>query len=482
MTLYLLGLDGASLNTIDETHRRKRLPNFERLLSEGSVGKLISVYPYVTAPAWTTIFSGVNPGKHGIFDMFSVSREGVSPSNMNSSEAAFLWDYLTWANKKTLAVGVPFMYPAPRINGVFISGRFVPEASCYPRELAGRFDLSAFQYDHYSMEEKTVRLVADESKITSSKILEDLQKRIQTTTSLIDTDSWDAVILVEGLPDDLLHVDYGSDDIVDEMYTELDNLVGFFLQRVRKGKDSMMIVSDHGFRKVDSVLFLNEWLRAKGYTKLREPSLVKLMLALGVGWDSLSQPGLASRFLAFTAKHFPWLLNRARQTLRAGMMVDQSSKLGKSNVSAFSINEPVAWLRISENSVKEDLLIEELGELKESGLLKRIFKTADIYSGHHIPEAPGQILVEAVDGISIDTLRWNNKKITGMPLLTKKGVHQLEGLISVYGASELDITSARVHDVVPTALKLLGIPPPNGLDGKPLVVSREESAVLAKRR
>ncbi|MFI5421042.1 MAG: alkaline phosphatase family protein, partial [Nitrososphaerales archaeon] len=126
MTVYLLGFDGASLNTIQESMKRTRLPNFEKLLRNGASSDLLSVYPYVTAPAWTTIFSGVNPGKHGIFEMFEIHEDKIVPSNMRGASVPFLWDYLSWAGKRSLVVGVPFIYPAPKVNGIFVTGRFAP--------------------------------------------------------------------------------------------------------------------------------------------------------------------------------------------------------------------------------------------------------------------------------------------------------------------------------------------------------------------
>src|ERR1700731_2342081 len=132
MTVYVLGLDGASEEQLHRVMKKTKLPNFERLFKEGIVSDLLSVYPYVTAPAWTTIFSGVNPGKHGIFEMYEIVGNEIKPSNMKNSNVPFLWDYLSWARKRVLALGVPFIYPAPKINGIFVTGRFVPKLSTYP--------------------------------------------------------------------------------------------------------------------------------------------------------------------------------------------------------------------------------------------------------------------------------------------------------------------------------------------------------------
>ena len=479
MTLYLLGLDGASLNTIAESLGRTPLPNFQRVLKNGTPAELLSTYPYVTAPAWTTIFTGVNPGKHGIFEMFEIEKGGkIIPSNMRSSDATFLWDYLTWANKKSLVVGVPFVYPAPKIKGIFVSGRFSPKLSCFPEKIAEEFDLSGFQYDSMSMEEKTEKLVGHGSMEVSKEIVGGLERRIRAMEKLMDSETdWDVVVLVDGLPDDLLHISYGDHETVDEMYRALDGLIGIVLERMKEG-DSLLIFSDHGFRDVNRVLFMNEWLLSKGYTAVHESALAKIIFFLGLDWESLGRPGAATHLYRFLLEHFPWLLNRAKNNLRSSMIAERNEQMQSSKVTAFSINEPIAWVRVSDHSKKDistDQVLQELGELKRDGTLKNIFRSEEIFRGKYISKAPGEILVEASDGWLIDTLRWNKRRLTGKPLYTKKGVHKREGLFVVYSGentSSPNVSSpadkCRVHDIVPTVLSMLNLPIPVNLDGKVL--------------
>ncbi len=478
MTVYLLGLDGASINTIKETLERTRLPNFERLIEKGAAADLKSVYPYVTAPAWTTIFSGVNPGKHGIFEMFEVREEKILPSNMRATDVPLLWDYLSWANKRILAVGIPFIHPAPKINGVFVPGRFSPRLSCYPEDTGSRFDLQGFDYDDLSMEEKTEKILVEGSKKISIKILKNLEMRAKTISKMIDAEKWDVAIIVEGLPDDLLHLSYGDDAIVDEMYLALDRLLGQIMRRMTP-EDSLLVFSDHGFCNVKRVLFMNEWLLQKKYTSLNETVLSRLLLRLGLDWESLSQEGFTSKVFRFTLEHFPWMATRITNSLRSGMVVNENRQITASKVSAFSINEPLAWLRISEyqeGNVTQGSLILELEELKEKGLLKNIFETDKIYTGKFVRFAPGNILVEAPDGWAVDTLRWNRRKLAGKPLFTKKGVHRREGLLLVYGCS-VKLDSPRVHDIVPTVLDLMKLPVPSNVDGRSLLGMKQKEPV-----
>jgi predicted AlkP superfamily phosphohydrolase/phosphomutase len=478
MTIYLLGLDGASTNTIQETLARRKLPNFERLMKRGAFADLRSVYPYVTAPAWTTLFSGVNPGKHGIFEMFEVRENKVVPSNMRATDVPFLWDYLTWASKRSLVIGIPFIYPAPKINGIFVTGRFAPKLSSYPDDLSSRFDLGGFDYDDLSMEEKTEKIFVQGSDTISKKILDNLERRAETITKMIDSENWDVVIAVEGLPDDLLHLSYGDDAIVDEMYSALDRFIGQVLQRMKQD-DILIVFSDHGFGTVENVLFMNEWLLGKNYTKLNEKMFARFLLRLGIDWDSLSKQGFTSKSLRFLLEHFPWIANKTMDSVRSSMVVDESQQFKNSKVSAFSINEPLAWLRISEKGgvrVSEECLITELEELRRQKIIKNIFETEKIYSGKYVRFAPGQLLIESSPGWTIDTLRWNKRNLTGKPLFTKKGVHRREGVIFIYGNNlPLGLESARVHDLVPTVLSLMRLPMPESLDGKSLIGLQQTS-------
>jgi predicted AlkP superfamily phosphohydrolase/phosphomutase len=479
LTIYLLGLDGASMNTIQETLDRVRLPNIERLITNKSFGNLKSVYPYVTAPAWTTIFSGVNPGKHGIFEMFEVREKKTVPSNMRSTDVPLLWDYLTWANKKILVAGIPFIYPAPKVNGIFVSGRFAPKLSCYPSDTMTRFDLQGFNYDDLSMEEKTEKILVEGSGRISDKILEGLNRRIQSISAMLDSESWDVCIVVEGLPDDILHLSYGDNAVVDEMYQKLDELIGVFLKRLST-KDSLIIFSDHGFCKVEKVLFLNEWLLKKNYTTFDASEMSKFLMWLGLDWESLEKDGFTSKVFRFVLEHFPWVAERVENSLRSGMVVDGSRRFTDSKVSSFSINEPLAWIRFLEkNGVSQESLLAELGDLKNQGLLKNVFEVDKIYNGRYVRFAPGKILVEAPDGWAIDTLRWNRGKLIGKPLYTKRGVHRREGVLMVAG-KDLNLESARVHDIVPTVLDLLKLPIPESIDGETLAkpASKEPRRLL----
>src|SRR3990172_11273772 len=74
--VVLIGLDGGTYRVLNPLMEEGRLPNIARLLKNGSHGTLLSTIPPVTAPAWTSLLTGKNPGKHGIFNFLRmVTRE-----------------------------------------------------------------------------------------------------------------------------------------------------------------------------------------------------------------------------------------------------------------------------------------------------------------------------------------------------------------------------------------------------------------------
>ena len=198
----------------------------------------------------------------------------------------------------------------------------------------------------------------------------------------------------------------------------------------------------------------------------------RFLMWLGLDWESLEENGLTSKVFRFLLQHFPWIVEKVENSLRSGMVVDEKRKISNSKVSSFSINEPVAWVRISDGvQIDQESLLSQLGELKNQGLLKNVIEVDKIYRGRYVRFAPGKILVEAPDGWAIDTLRWNRRKLTGRPLYTKRGVHRREGILMVAGAN-FKLDSPRVHDIVPSVLDLLKLPIPESIDGSSLVRAR----------
>jgi predicted AlkP superfamily phosphohydrolase/phosphomutase len=90
-----------------------------------------STIPALTPVAWTSLSTGVNPGKHAIFDamLFSTEKRKISFVNASMRKVKPLWSLLSDAGKKVGVMNVPVTYPPDEVNGFVIPGMFTPESA-----------------------------------------------------------------------------------------------------------------------------------------------------------------------------------------------------------------------------------------------------------------------------------------------------------------------------------------------------------------
>ena len=65
--LIVIGWDGATWSVADPLSKAGRLPMLASLRAGGAEGVLETVPNMNSAPAWSTIATGIDPGRHGIF-------------------------------------------------------------------------------------------------------------------------------------------------------------------------------------------------------------------------------------------------------------------------------------------------------------------------------------------------------------------------------------------------------------------------------
>jgi predicted AlkP superfamily phosphohydrolase/phosphomutase len=71
MRTLVIGLDAACLETLRPFFDTGSTPNLKAICEEGVSEPLESQIPPWTASAWPSLYTGVNPGKHGVFDMLT---------------------------------------------------------------------------------------------------------------------------------------------------------------------------------------------------------------------------------------------------------------------------------------------------------------------------------------------------------------------------------------------------------------------------
>ena len=265
----------------------QELPNINSLIERGMHGGLESITPPITIPAWACSMSGMTPGQLAVYGMRNradTTYDGLSIATSASIREPQVWDLLGRRGLKSLLIGVPPGYPVGPIEGWRVSCFLTPASAdrfTHPPELAAEIqeELGA---DPYIFDIPNFREAGEE--VVLKQVFAMTERRFRVARRLVRTKPWDFFMLVEMGPDrlhhvfwqhvDPAHVKYVSGNRFEtafrDYYRFLDGEVGKLLEALPT--DAVIIVmSDHGARRMDGGVCFNQWLAKEGYLRFSEP-------------------------------------------------------------------------------------------------------------------------------------------------------------------------------------------------------------------
>jgi len=301
----LIGLDCAEPSLVLERWRAE-LPTLGGLMERGRSGRLRSVVPPITVPAWSCMMASRTPGDLGIYgfrNRADHSYDGLYVADGSAVHAPRLWDLATRYGKPSIVLGVPGTYPPRPLNGVLVSCFLTPSLESrytYPPQLAHEIEQVVGEYlfdcDDFRTEDKDDLL---------RQVYEMTDRRFRLAEHLLDTRPWELFAMVEiGLdrmhhgfwkdldPDHRRHDPSGryGNAILDYL-RHLDGLIARLLERAGD-ETTVLVVSDHGARRMEGGIRLNEWLRREGFLRtLGEPNGVSSLRDAGVDWSGTTAWG-----------------------------------------------------------------------------------------------------------------------------------------------------------------------------------------------
>jgi predicted AlkP superfamily phosphohydrolase/phosphomutase len=297
MKLLVVGLDCAApaLLLEDET-----LVNFRRLMAAGCYGKLESVIPPITIPAWRCMATSQDPGSLGVYgfrNRADHSYGNLKIVNSRSFKALTIWDHLALEGRKSVLIGVPPSFPPPRVNGIAVGCFLTPDPATdeytHPahikQEIAGLVG-------EYMVDVKGFR--SDEKAWLRDQIFEMSRRQFTVIRHYLQQADWDYFQFVNIALDrvhhgfwkylDPTHPDHqpGSEfaSVIPDFYRHLDEELGRLLELV-DDQTAILVVSDHGAQALHGGFCVNEWLVKEGLLVLEEyPETVTPFAKLKVDW------------------------------------------------------------------------------------------------------------------------------------------------------------------------------------------------------
>lgn len=517
--VIIIGLDGATLDLILPWASEGKLPAFQRMIEEGTIGELRSTIHPLTAPAWISFMTGLNPGNHGIYDFIrrksnSYDVELVYAGNLQRKT---LWTLLSESGKHVGAINVPMIYPPQPVNGFLISGIDTPGLGSpftYPQDLYEELKRNVGEY--------IIAVSGNDTEEWAEGFRSMARVRTEVFDYLRRNKPWDCLMVVYAATDMSQHVFWqnmeglASDSpspedsryggIILEVYQTVDRMLSNLLAEV-DDETTIIIMSDHGAGPIKRAVYMNKWLEEQGWLASRDSAETSAVAS----WGLHAARGALRKALHIGKRHLPaqargWLkrsLPGVRDSIEGFML---SSLLDWSRTKAFSVGsygsiylnlrgrEPQGIVEPGREADElSSQIVEGLMNLRDpvtgDRVVEKVYPKHELYWGEYVDFAPDLIVQwenyeydcrqrfgseeTAVFG---DALTLNDLQ----EAQTMSAVHRLQGTLMLRGnrvprARRID--GAEIIDLAPTVLYLLGQPVPRTMDGRVLTEALDEHYV-----
>jgi len=513
--VFVIGLDGATLDLLTPLMDEGRMPFLSHLIGQGVLGELETTYPPVTAPAWASFQTGKNPGKHGIYEFLYREKGTVDhvPVNAKMLGGKTLWQLLSEAGKRVGIVNVPLTYPPSEVNGFMIGDFLTPQGArdfSHPpqlvEELEGRFGPYLLYHIQVYTRGSVGRMLEELDRV--------LRYRAQTTRYLLEEKPWDFFMVhfagTDRIQHELWHIMDPNHPMHDtheaekyreatlDFYRQTDAEVERLVRSVDEAT-TVIVMSDHGFGPIHKFVNLNAWLLRCGFLKLKKDPISRIKyipFRLGVtpalGYRIAMRLGFARlRLSRGVSKRFTILrlLDRFFLSL-ANVDWERTKVYSQGNYGQLYVNlkgrEPYGIVKPGADyeRVREELVegLHRLGDPESGGkVVAQVFRREDLYSGPHLERAPDVCFLLREGYKALGTLDFTSHRVME-PVFGNSGDHRMTGFIAMRGPAvknRAELSGARIIDVTPTILYLMGIPIPKDMDGRVLVEALKEEYVMA---
>lgn len=491
--LLIIGIDAACFNVLDPYLERGQLPALASIAERGVRAILRSTVPPLTPAAWSTILTGVNPGKHGVIDFaqWDCASGQLVLTRGGSRLYPTVFELLSKRDRTTGLYNVPYTYPPPPINGFVVSGMDAPgfEGHVHPASeeagLLAKFSTSAldpFPYrggiDGYEVE----RVEAELDRKTDAFIY--LCERYAPEAAFINYQQMDVIQHFfwrsRGAG---AHVSPPVPDLFDHVLMHIDNAVARLLDIWGEGAN-VLVVSDHGAAPCDYCFDPSKFLAEQGFCVLGDAPRAQPSSAATRLWASLPSGlrnavrravrhrPLGARLLGMLQRH------KAPEDLDS-VIWEQTRAFSSSRAVAVYVNErgrqPHGVVPPEQTDAVVAEVAEALLELRTPNANTPIFapeglfRRDEVYEGESLHCMPDLVGVPREDRVAVLPHGLRGKALAEVgecDVLWEAG-HTLQGLFMAAGPDfrSGELPEASVCDIAPTVLYALDEAVPEYMDG-----------------
>lgn len=469
----VLGLDGANWGVIDEWLEEGFLPNLSNLRSEGANAVSKSQLPPVTCPSWKCYSTGKNSGGFGVFwwETIDFEAQDISFPDGSSFKSPELWDYLADEGRSWASLNMPTTYPPRDIpEGNIIAGGPLCADSGFTVDAALEKTLES-KFDYRVFPETTFH-TKDGTKEEIQTTLEVLESRFDVAEWYLDEHDPDFFHMTVFLLNYIQHFFWDGPPLK-EAWKIIDDRLGALEDRC----DNLVLMSDHGSNEINTIFYVNNWLRDEGYLDtgsdisdtfgrlgITQERMVKLVNLLGFRDIAKAAPD-------FLKSLFPEEEGTKRQAKARIVQWDDSAALasgqGPVYVSPF----------LSDREHVIDELQQKLEVLSTPGgrpVAARVYRGSEVYHGPYADVGP-DLVIQQAPGVHVTDGIGNSGQFTEPTRW--RAENDRNGIFLATGTDiqRTDLGTVSILDIAPTLLHLNGLDVPTDMEGEVLNVFADGS-------
>ena len=496
--VLVIGLDAAEATLLEKWAASGELPAFARLAEQGAVARLGNSLETLPGAIWPEITTGVSGGR---------TAQYYHPRQIHSGETALrklepediarfphYWSYVSEAGLRVAVVDQPQTIIAKGLNGFMVTewglhDRNFAIASDPPEvmeEIRERWgDHPVVKCDSHGYKEEGFRELLD-------GLVEGANVKKQMLLEIFGREDWDLFVCGFGETHCVGHQFWHYFDPDQPGYDpdapeELKQAVKTVYLEVGRGIEALL---DAAGPETTVLVFASHGMgTAVGGYQLLPEFLVRTGFGSGSGATAQVRSRTPTTVKGIVRALVPGPLRRRIQT-RAGSLPlpldspdTKAIAIPNNRCGGIRLNlkgrEPYGQIEPDEVDALVEDLRRELHALEdpESGepIVERVVTAEEAFGPDHHPDIPDVIVVFRTDLGQINAAQSPSAGLLKLhqygPDTPRSGDHTVESRLWAVGPGITPggrLEGGNVLDLAPTVLTLLGVPEPEGLDGKPL--------------
>jgi predicted AlkP superfamily phosphohydrolase/phosphomutase len=427
-----------------------------------------------------------------------------------------IWSLLRQQNKHVGVINVPVTFPPEPVQGYMISGMYTPSEEAdytYPSTLKAELEQAIGGYSVFGRRSKR------DLDLSLDGLFEAMEFRFRATDYLLSAKPWDLFVLVFQETDivqhkfwkymDPTHPDYVASapakyrSAILDIYRRMDDILARLLRHVDDDV-FLILMSDHGAGPLCKYFYLNTWLLREGFLRLKPD------LATRLRWLVFRSGAFPTQLLDLASRLSPVLEDKAvalvkreqhRTTDRKGLMQRlflSNEDIDWSRTQAYALggNFPGIYLNVrgrepegcvspaKEYDAVRDAICQRLLELRDpessQSVVRAVHLREEIYKGPYAERTPDVLFDMNDEYMAFSMHEFSSNKVLARSSWFS-GTHKPDGIVVISGPGirqGVSLPSARIVDLMPTILYMLGCPIPRGLDGNVLESAFYRSHIL----